>query len=470
MSWGLLLNSLALAVPVALGAVALGWLVALFIASSCGRVRWLVLVAAVVSLALPPFLVVSTWLGLLGTVGVLKPWLPLDIYSHGGAALVLTLMLWPLPCLMCLGSLKRLTVELLDAEPGLNGWSLACSLLLPMTRPAALQSGVIVFALAFNNIAVPAILQVKVFPAQFWVQFSTSYNFKLAWQYGWVLAVLPLGLLLLLRSRVVAWPWESQGVSAKVLRDRLGRGLLGTVTVVAELLVGFSVLLPLGHLLLDARTWSDVLDAFQAGNQAVWNSLWYSAATATLVSVLGMATVRWTGLRLAWLLFFLPGVLLGVLLIFLLNRPGLGWLCGGSGIVLMAFGLRYFALGWEGIRLAKESLDADLQTVSDLAGLSWWQRWRHLFLPQAGRAVAAAWYVVYLLCLWDTETLVLVVPPGGETVALRVFNLLHYGHHAQVNALCLILLLLAVLPLGVWAVVAVFIKRRGRGDAKGLPV
>ena len=40
MSWGLLLNSLALAVPVALAAVVVGWLVALFIASSRGWVRW----------------------------------------------------------------------------------------------------------------------------------------------------------------------------------------------------------------------------------------------------------------------------------------------------------------------------------------------------------------------------------------------------------------------------------------------
>ena len=49
--------------------------------------------------------------------------------------------------------------------------------------------------------------------------------------------------------------------------------------------------------------------------------------------------------------------------------------------------------------------------------------------------------------------------PGGETLALRVFNLLHYGHHAQVNALCLILLLLAVLPLAAWAVFGLFKKK-----------
>src|SRR5208337_5632264 len=60
------------------------------------------------------------------------------------------------------------------------------------------------------------------------------------------------------------------------------------------------------------------------------------------------------------------------------------------------------------------------------------------------------WYVVFLLCLWDVESIILVVPPGGETVALRVFNLLHYGHNAQVNALCLTLLVLAVAPLAIW--------------------
>ena len=72
--------------------------------------------------------------------------------------------------------------------------------------------------------------------------------------------------------------------------------------------------------------------------------------------------------------------------------------------------------------------------------------------PQVAPQAAAAWYVVFLLCLWDVESMILVVPPGGETLALRVFNLLHYGHNAQVNALCLTLLALAVAPLLVWQV------------------
>jgi DNA-binding beta-propeller fold protein YncE len=51
------------------------------------------------------------------------------------------------------------------------------------------------------------------------------------------------------------------------------------------------------------------------------------------------------------------------------------------------------------------------------------------------------------------ESIVLVQPPGGETLALKIFNLLHYGYAAQVNALCLVLLGVAVLPLMTWSVV-----------------
>ena len=99
------------------------------------------------------------------------------------------------------------------------------------------------------------------------------------------------------------------------------------------------------------------------------------------------------------------------------------------------------------MRAINSSIDTDLKSAADLFGLPWWQRWQHLFQPQASWAIVMVWYVIYLLSLWDTETVVLIVPPGGETLALRIFNLLHYGHHAQVNALCLILLALAMLPI-----------------------
>ena len=192
MSWELLIDSCVLAFLVAFLAVGFGWCASLFLVGSSGWKRVIFLACLVSSFSLPPFLVVNTWLGLFGKVGLLKPWFSFDVYSFVGAVWVLVMLMWPVPCLMSFGALKRLTPELLDAEPGLRGWGLIKCVLFPLSYSALFQSGVIVFVLAFNNIAVPAILQVKVFPSQFWVQFSSTYNFQTAWQYGCVSVLIPM--------------------------------------------------------------------------------------------------------------------------------------------------------------------------------------------------------------------------------------------------------------------------------------
>jgi DNA-binding beta-propeller fold protein YncE len=118
--------------------------------------------------------------------------------------------------------------------------------------------------------------------------------------------------------------------------------------------------------------------------------------------------------------------------------------------VILAFVVRYLALGWNTAAHAMQGVDRDLTDAARLEGANGWQLFRYVHWPQIAPQLGAAWYIVFLLCLWDVESMILVVPPGGETVALRVFNLLHYGHNAQVNALCLTLLALAVAPLALW--------------------
>jgi len=112
--------------------------------------------------------------------------------------------------------------------------------------------------------------------------------------------------------------------------------------------------------------------------------------------------------------------------------------------------IRYFALGWSASHHALKAADSDLTDVARLEGATRWQMLRDVLWPQISRQLAAAWYIVFLICLWDAESIILIIPPGNETLALRVFNLLHYGHNAQVNALCLTLLFIAITPLLLW--------------------
>ena len=568
MNWLLLKNSLLVGGLTTLLAGSFGSVAALWLAGLEKRWRSHFLAVAVMALALPPFLVTNCWLDLLGYAGVWRSWLPLNIVYLGGTIWILSLLTWPITLLMVLSAWTRLERSQLESDVAVTGWWLIRGLLWPLGRTALAQAAVLTFVLAMNNFAVPAILQVKVFPAEMWVRFNTTFDTLGALRLSWPLVVAPLLLLLWFARREFPWPRMEGPVSARLFRQQLGPGwfwLCGTCTIVLCLL---AVVLPVFQLGSVQRTWTELPGALAAGQSALWNSFFLAAAAAAAVVVFGLfagtrraerfhrpaglaqiavsdssvrsgmsiaklqpesqaplgaacrpalsrepemplltelednhleprgykhgaptgtlpsagecemsglatrpaiserpngTSLRPFGFRLsdlcrwlAWLPFLLPGVLLGIGLIVLFNRPGFALLYQSAAIVVLAFVIRYLAVGWNSLAHALQTVDRDLTDLARLDGATRWQMLRFVQWPQIAPQAAAAWYIVFLLCLWDVESMILVVPPGGETLALRVFNLLHYGHNAQVNALCLTLLALAVLPLvlrKVWCVV-----------------
>ncbi len=447
MNWHLLQNSLLVSGAATLLALTLGFLSALWLAGLERRWRKRLLAVSVIALALPPFLVTNCWLDLLGTAGKWHRWLPFNIYSLNGTVWILALLTWPITLLLVLAAWRRLEPAQLESDPALCGWPLIRWLLWPLGRIAVGYAAVITFVLTLNNFAVPAILQVKVLPAETWVRFSTDLKPMDALAFGWPLIVAPLLVLLAFRRAALDWPHEQGPAAAKAVRRQLGPRWRILGAVVTLLLLGLSVGLPVIDLVASGRTWSELPDVLRAAPGAIENSFFYSAAAATLGISFGLVTWRWPISLPLWLPFFIPGVLLGIGFIVVFNRPGLEVIYRSAGIVVLAFGIRYLALGWTGVAHALRGVDRDLTDAARLEGAGSWTLLRLVYWPQIAPTVAATWYVIYLLCLWDVESLVLIYPPGGETLALRIFNLLHYGHNAQVNALCLVLLGLAIGPL-----------------------
>ena len=450
MNWTLFQNSLLVSGLTTLLSVAFGLVAALWLAGlgATWRVRWLA--GAMIALALPPFLVTNCWLHYLGHAGVWHRWLPLNIYSLGGTVWILALLTWPISLFATLSAWQRLEAFQLESDPAVSGLAFLRGLLLPLARGALIQASVLVFVLALNNFAVPAILQVKVFPAEAWVQFNTAFDSLAALQLSWPMILVPLLLLIWLRRRSTPWPTLQGPVSAKLFRQQLGARWFYGCGVCTVFLLALSAGLPLIQLISTHRTWSELPGAVAAGKMAIWNSFWLATVSATVCILVSLIVWRWpVGLAL-WLPFLVPGVLLGIGLITLFNRPFLAGFYQSFGIVILAFVIRYLAFGFNGIGHALRMVDQSLIDAARLEGASRWQLLRRVQFPQISLQAAAAWYIIFLLCLWDVESIVLIVPPGGETLALRAFNLLHYGHNPQVNALCLSLLVLGVTPLLLW--------------------
>jgi len=450
MNWTLLLNSLWVSLLTTAVAVGLGLAAALFVAGLNPGLRWCALIVAAIAFALPPFLVTNTWLSLLGQTGWLRRWLPLNLASLGGTVWLLALLFWPVTMFAALGAWQRLEASQVESDPALAGFAFVRWLLLPAARPALVQAAVLTVVLALNNFAVPAVLQVKVLPVEVYLRVNTNLDYAGALIVSWPLIVGPLALLVWLTRREMTWPRLEGTVAPALFRLSLGSVLFWACGVVAVATGALSVLLPLAQLLGTPRTWAELWPTAAAAQNACAMSALTSAASAALAVLIGLVSWRLPAGVLTWVLLLVPGVVLGILLIRLLNRPPFLAFYRSTGIVLLALTCRYLAVGWNGAAFARRAVDRDLVDTARLSGASRWQLLRHVLWPQMCAPLAAAAYVVYLLCLWDVETLVLIVPPGGETLALRIFSLLHYGHNPQINALCLLLLGLAALPPLAW--------------------
>jgi ABC-type Fe3+ transport system permease subunit/DNA-binding beta-propeller fold protein YncE len=450
-NWPLFQNSLLVSGGAAIGASLLGFVVALWTTGLAWRRQHTILLFAIVVLALPPFLVTNCWLHYLGNAGVWHRWVPWRIYSLPGAAWILTLMLWPIPFLAAWTSWRRLQAAHLESDLSLRGVSLLRWLLWPMARPSLGFAFGLVFILALNNFSVPSILQVKVYAAELWIRFSTTFDYASVLYFSIPLVIAPAVLLFLWRRRPVAWPTGESSVSGRLFRCQLGGGAFALLGLTSIVLLITSLGIPAFQLLASSRTWAELPTVFRAEPRLVVQSFLFASISAILCLVISCAGWRKAWGFLLWLPFFIPGVLLGIALIFVLNRPVLDAIYHSVGLIVFSWVVRFCGISWNGMARAFSSVDVDLVDAARTSGAKGWNLFRLAYLPQALAPLAGLGYIIYLLCLWDVETIVLTCPPGGETLALRIFNMLHYGHTAQVNALCLLLLMIAALPMILWS-------------------
>jgi iron(III) transport system permease protein len=71
-----------------------------------------------------------------------------------------------------------------------------------------------------------------------------------------------------------------------------------------------------------------------------------------------------------------------------------------------------------------------------------------IMIPMARRGLIAGWLVGYIFSLRDTGITMLVYPAGHETLPVRIFTLMANGSDRLIAALCVLMLLATLLPLG----------------------
>jgi iron(III) transport system permease protein len=179
-----------------------------------------------------------------------------------------------------------------------------------------------------------------------------------------------------------------------------------------------------------------------------------AAMAATLVAAgLGVWATRGTvgkavAFGLAAILAALPGPLVGVWLIRLLNQPPdspLSFLTALYDEAAFGFApwlaqtLRTMPFAIIVIVPAMLATPRGLLDSAALDGVGPRQLLWHVFVPLHWRSLLAGWLVALVLAIGELPATILVAPPGVTPLSVRMFNLVHYGVDDQLAGLALFL-------------------------------
>jgi iron(III) transport system permease protein len=422
-----------------------------------------------VPLLIPPYLIAVAWGAIVGKGGWISQAFPsaasnllsAAFFGLPGCTGVLFTAFMPIVMLLTTTYVGVVNPRWEDAGRLVSRWPhVLRRITLPLIAPAILFAAVLVFLLAFGEVAVPTYLRYPVYPLEILTQFAAFYDFGAATAAAIPMLLVTLAILAL-EYRLLHNPiLELRAVMPGVTRSQIPLGhwrlaVFGTVLGWALL----TVVLPLAVLLIQSASPSAYIEAFSRASGSIVRSLAFAVIGATALTLLGFccgylvhrrALPLWRSVdALALFLFTLPGTVIGIGLISLWNTPMTNVIYGSPAILILGYLAQYTVLPMRITSASLESIPRSLEHAAQLGGASWFMSLHYILVPLAKRGLIAAWLISYVFCLRDIGISMVVYPPGSDTLPVRILTLMANGAPSLIAALCVILIVVTLLPLGV---------------------
>ena len=416
-----------------------------------------------VPLAVPPYVLTTAWIQLLGRQGTLAsalgdipgaPATRFDVYGMPGAILILAGTWFPLVLFAAWAAARSIDRRQEEAARLFTGWRRTFwHVTLPQTFGPAMAATLLVFLLALGEFGVPSLLGIPTYALEVFTQFSAFYQPAAA--LGAALPLLVIAFIALALVLRPAW-WRAMGVGEPPAAFPIGRWRWIPFAFLV-LLAFAAVVLPLAALAVRVGGPMTYLTALEATLPNWTTTLLIAAGSATVVTLCGFITgycaaraphwQRFLWHTLALIGFVVPGAVVGIGLVYLCNRDLFGGIYGSGWMLLLACYARFFAVAQAGLGAAIKRVDVRHEEAAIVCGVPHWRIRLGIVAPQIARPLAAVWVAVFVLSAGELAAAVLVYPPGWTPLSVRMFSLMHYGIDPVVCALCLWSAALAAAPV-----------------------
>lgn len=453
----------------------------------------LVFAASLVPLIIPGILHTIAWI-FLGSprIGIVNRLLEpifggpvVDIFSLPGMVLVEGLHLAPLVFLLMYAAFKSMDPSLEESAllSGASRLTVFRRITLPLVRPGLYASMLIMMVRGLEAFEVPALLGIPggiwVFTSRIWRVLS-DYPVEYGQAGAYSLTLLTIASLgVFFQSRLSRRGKRFQTVTGKGFRPRpmeLGRWRwVAMLAVVAFFVV--AVALPLFVLAytstqrfysvpslqaLQNMTFDNYRFVFEypQATRALRNSFVLGIGSATTV-MLVMAIVSWIVVRtkvpgrwlldnLSFLPLVVPGLVMGVALLFVYLRFPIP-IYGTIWILFIAYFTRYMPYGMRYASTSMYQIAGELEESAQTSGATWWQQFRRVTLPLLMPGLVAGWIYIVMVSVRELSSSILLYSPGNEVLSIVIWEQWENGQFTELAALGVIMIVLLVILVSIGA-------------------
>ena len=471
---GIVVGTMALALLVGAGTIALGVPIAWLTARTDvpGRRAWAVL--TIVPLAVPSYVSAFAYLGFFGPRGTLQgllaPYgverLP-SIGGLGGAAVVLVLVSYPYVVLASRAAILRLDPAA-EESARLLGDSRAQALrgvTLPVLAPAIAAGALLAVLYALSDFGAVSLLQFDSLSRAIYLQLGASFDRTLA-------AI--LGLVLVAMTVTVTWGEArlrrragASGGRVAVRRPptiALGRWRW-PATAFLGAVVGLALVVPVGTIawwlvrgLAQGETLRVVADVavatFAVGAAAAAIGVLLAAPVAILAARYPSALARFVETSV-FAGYALPGIVVALAMVFLATRT-LPFLYQTLALLLVVYAVRFLPQAVGGLRAALAAAGWHLEEAGRTLGDGPTRAFVRTTVPVLRPALVAGAALIFLTVVKELPLALLLAPIGFETLATEIWDAASSGFYARAAVPAALLLGLSI------ATVAVLLRAEDR--------
>lgn len=462
----------------------LAWLVAAYEFPGRRAFAW----ALLLPLAVPGYVLAVVFAGALDFAGPLQSWLREAVHpavrlppirSLGGAALVLTLTLYPYVYLLARVAFESGGARMLEAAQslGLDRRTAMRKVLLPLARPAIAAGTALACMEVLADFGVVAALNVDTLTTAIYRAWFGMFSVEAALQMAGVLALLALvGVAVERRLRGGRAFASSRDVEREFRRQRLSGARAVLATAAAALVLGAAFALPMAQLLhwawthaasdLDARYWGFALRSALLAASGVLVILVAALLHGYALRAGPRPWVAGLG-RLATVGYAIPGTVLAVGLfapVAAMNGWAQDWLDGTLGesapqlflqgtlfTMLLAYLARFLAVGTGPVESGLARIHRSLDEVALTFGVRGLRRLRRVHLPLLSGSLLAGAALVFVDLMKELPITLMTRPFGFETLAVRVYEMAAEGEWERAALPSVLLVAVGLVPVGLLA-------------------